>query len=420
VASAGAFSAWRALPRPLQIFLGVSLGLLACALTAEIVSRYVLHLGFPYRSPLLFEHFPDVITLRDRFQYFHTLQFFTDEDDALCMYPAPVAVLYRLLFCFQPHDLGVYLSFGVLSFLAAAILFGRALIHRGSNVGATVLLLSIAFFTAYPLWFVLKQANMEIFVWVILAVGIWCFFSKRGYSAAACFGIAGAMKIFPFVYLGLFLARRQYRQCLFALAASVAVTISSLWLVYPHILISWHLTNEMVARFRQIVALHVFPQSSFDHSLFGLLKRMLRPLPPPAVLGHILTIYLGVAALTGLALYIFRIRKLPVANQLLCLSVASILLPPTSFDYTLLHLYAPWALLILCAFQAKNLHKRIPGLTAAFVCFAILLVPETELIWHTHSYAGQVKALVLCVLFAVGLRYPFQYAPRDAAHAEML
>jgi hypothetical protein len=34
------------------------------------------------------------------------------------------------------------------------------------------------------------------------------------------------------------------------------------------------------------------------------------------------------------------------------------------------------------------------------VCFAILFVPETEIIYHHVAYGGQIKSLALISLFA--------------------
>ena len=105
-----------------------------------------------------------------------------------------------------------------------------------------------------------------------------------------------------------------------------------------------------------------------------------------------------VMAFAGIIVYFDVIRKLPVVNQVICLIVATILLPPVSYDYTLLHLYVPWALLLLVAVESRRRH--VAGLTAAMVCCAILFAPVTELIVHGQSYGGQVKA---CALVGLGL-----------------
>jgi hypothetical protein len=406
-------SAIVSLPRPVLLFLKIDLLLLALAGASEIFSRFALHLGFPYSSPVLYEYFPDLVGLRSRFQYFHTLRFFTDTIDPPCMYPAPVAVLYRIFFSFRPHDLGFFLCFVMLCTAGAAVLFGRKLVREGAGKLQTALLLLFILVTSYPLWIELKQANMEICVWVIVTLGIWCFLHDRGYPAAACFGVAGAMKIFPFLYLGLLLARRQHRQVAFGILTSVLITIPSLWLVYPHIRESWILTSAAVAHFRPLVTLQIYPQTSFDHSIFGFFKRFFIARMEVRHLSQALSLYLGAAVVTVLLVYFKKGRNLPVINQVLCVCVGSIVLPPTSFDYTLMHLYVPWALLVLFALQLEKKNLKSSGLVVAFLCFAVLFVPETEIIVHGYSYAGQIKALTLLVLLFIGLHYPFHLESGD-------
>lgn len=396
------------LPRPLKIFLFVQLTLSTVAVVVEMFCRFVLHMGVPYWSPLLNGDFPDLVTLVPRFQYFHTLVFFTDTKDNPFMYPAPVAMVYRFFFFFKPHHLAAFFCFIALCFLASTIVLGRSLIRRGLNRGSTFLLLSLSLLAFYPLWFEVKQANVEIVTWALLTLGIWLFLRGRSYSAAAAFGIAGSLKIFPFLYLGLLLSRRQYRQILVGFLVAVGVTVPSLWLLYPHVLESWRLTNLAVAKFRPLMMLVLhYPASSFDHSIFGFIKMCLHPLPPPPVVSVMLTTYLALAVVFVLLVYFLRIHRLPVINQVICLTILSILLPPTSFDYTLINLYAPWALLALYSVTLARQGRESNGLVPAMVCFAILFAAETEVIINHWSYGGPIKTLALIALLTVALRYPF-------------
>ena len=394
------------LPLPLRVFVGVAASLLAVAATAEAVCRYVLHYGYPYRSPLPDDRFPDLTQLVPRFQHLHTLQFFTDAWDQPFMYPAPVAACYRAFFIFTPHESRVFVCFVSLCAVIAALLFCRNLVRHGLGRPASVFLVTFALLTSYPLWFEIRQANMEICCWLFAAVGLWAFLRERGYSAAACFGIAGAMKILPFAYLGLFLTRRHYRLIPVALLSVAAVTLPSLWLVYPHLGDSWHLTNLAVSKFRTTVTLGMFIPE-FDHSAFALLKRFLFRHISAHHLGVLLTAYSATVVILMLVLFFGRIRKLPVINQVLCLCVATVLLPPTSFDYTLMALYLPWALLVVFAILQDKKGQASPGLVPAMVCFAILFVPETEIIYHHLAAGGQIKALTLVALLYIGLRYRF-------------
>jgi hypothetical protein len=118
--------------------------------------------------------------------------------------------------------------------------------------------------------------------------------------------------------------------------------------------------------------------------------------------------YLAVAAVSGVALYFLRIRHLPIINQVLCLCIASILLPPVSYEYTLLHLYVAFGLLALFAQKMWSARVQIPGISAAMCCLAILVSPLSEVIYHMERFGGQIKAIVLVVLMIIALKYPFE------------
>jgi hypothetical protein len=380
--------------------------LLLAALVIEGVCRYLFHAGWPYRSPFLNEYFPDIYNLVPRFHHFHTLEFFTDTVDLPCMYPAPVAACYRLLFYTTPHEVAVLLTFVLLCFVIAAVLLGRALVRQGLPLRTTTAFLIFCLLTSYPMWFEMKQANQEIVSWLFLVLGLWCFITERSYSAAVFLGIAGSLKITPFFYLGLFFARRQYRQLVVALLAAAAVTIPSLWWEYPHILTSWRLTRAAIAQFPVWESLRLLPETGFDHSIFGLTKQVIFHHVNANTLASVLATYSAVSLVAFVVLYFGWIRRLLMINQVLCLCLATLLLPPTSFDYTLMSLYAPWTLLVLLAVRRRD--TETPGLVPAMICFAILFTPETEFIRHQISLGGQIKAITMIALFIVALRYPFE------------
>jgi hypothetical protein len=75
----------------------------------------------------------------------------------------------------------------------------------------------------------------------------------------------------------------------------------------------------------------------------------------------------------------------------------------------LIQLYLPWAFLILFAIQAKRENINVPGLLVAFVCFGILLSAQSELIYHRAGRSGQLKAIVLCILWTVSLLHRWEF-----------
>lgn len=395
------------LARPLRWFLSVLGALTAACLAVEWVCGRVLHLGYPYNWPLMppATRYYDFSLYRARFDFFHSAKFFAFDGPGY-LYPAPVAALHRLLYLLL-GGMWTFLALLLATWAFASFLLWGALVRRGMQRGNATVLVAIAALCSYPFWFEFEQANVEWILCLLVGCGVMALLRGRGFTAAACFGIAGSMKIYPLVLVGLLLSRRQYKQAAAAFVVCGVSTMVGLWLVCPDLATSWHGTQVGLETFRQWYVLR-YEQVGFDHSLVGLGKALSLvvlsgPLAPQG-LALLVNLYMVVAAFAGVVLYFDRIRKLPVINQVLCVVAATILLPPVSYDYTLLHLYLPWALLVMVALE----RRECKGMMAGMVCFAILFAPERELIWGGRSYGGQVKALALVVLFGIGLVGKFE------------
>jgi hypothetical protein len=418
------------LPTSLRNFLWVFFALLLLCGIAETLCRTVLHLRFyPYMNPFLIQYYPDFKVFYPRFALLHTAAFFNPGLGAPFMYPAPVALIYGLFYLAPtPLRLTLFQIFVAAVFLITAILFARTLHRKGLKpLTAYAFPLSVLAF-AFPVWFEYRQANMEIVLYLLTTLGVVLFLTRRGYSAAACFGIAASMKLYPIAYLGLFLIRRQYRQIAAGIAAAIATTLAGLWFVGPTLSAAWRGTNDGLASFRARYMLTKRPEIGFDHSLLTVIKVPIHNFPPPAHFAPVLTAYLAIVALTGIALFFLRIWKLPVTNQVLFLAVACIWFPPVSFEYTLLHLLAPLGMLVILALDAARLRLSIPGLRAALLCLAVLMAPLSEFIIRRRTFDGQLKAVTLGLLFLIAITWPLELPstqeapspqPQDLAHPEI-
>ena len=377
-----------ALALPVRLFLAV-LGILTLTcIGVEAFFKMHRHRGTPYDWPLMpnSDPFRDFYIYQPRYQFFHTSNFFHFPGPDY-LYPAPVATLYRFFYSF-PHPTEIFLGTLSATFLAAILLFAKALLRRNLSTSGVLQVILVTLLCSYPFAFEFEQANMEWIICLLVSTGLWAFLYRHGYSAAVCFGIAGALKLYPFIFVALFLSRRQYRQFALALAVFALITLTGLWLVTPDLHVSWAGTQQGLARFNWLYVIR-YQDLRFDHSLFALVKflGLLRGRPISYIrLQWGVAHYLPIAALGGFAVWLLRIRRLPLINQVLCLSVATILLPPVSYDYTLLHLYIPWALLVLFTLEMQHPY---PGLAAVFCSFAILMAPETEFIWNGESFGGR-------------------------------
>ena len=405
------------IPRIIRLFLILSTVLTALCAASELLCRYILGLtASVYTQPLFVGlSFMDFDCYSDNFLTFHTADFFSIRLRFPFAYPAAMAPLYAFFMQFQPQGLNVFL--GVCAFLTAALttLLGIALHRKGlgpwnsAAVAASTLLLS------YPFWFVFERANVELFVFFFLAAGVIAIVCEKPILAAILLGVAGSMKFFPIIYLGLLFSRRQYRAVALGLATAALCSLLSFWYIGPTFMAAFHGIERGMKIFHDVFLLQPRPvEFGFDHSLYGFYRRFF-PLPSTKLLSPALSAYMVTTAMGGTFLYLARIRFLPLINQVLCLAVAAILLPPASFDYTLIHLYVPLALiLVLAADLRSQCHSawRIPGLPAIVATLALLTSPESELIWHGFRIAAQFKCLLLVLLFVLALRYPIEPTQR--------
>lgn len=411
------------LPSSLRGFLAAMLLFSLLCFGTEAFCRWILHWHEPYDYPGIRAYyfrihtrlrFGDFHEYFEKFAFFHSRLFYTEY--AVLPYPAPALVAYKLFLVPRPHT--HHGSWALFRFIGSLLLsswlmlwlWSRALVKAGLSRSTTILFLLVTYMLSFPFWFEFMQGNIEWVVWVVLSLGIWAFYRGHFRTAAVCIGIAGSMKIFPLIFVGLFLPVRRYRDAALTLLSAAVSTVVSLWLVCPDIVYSWRQTILALTHFEQqaVTSTRGF-QLGFDHSLFALIKSCLNDLLGMQAPQKFVGTYMLIVALGGILLFFTRIRHLPLTNQVLCLSIAAILLPPVSYDYTLVHLYAGLALLTLVAVThwRKDPGQRVPGLLPALLLLAFLLAPESELIWHGNRYAAQFKALALLALGFLALRWPF-------------
>jgi hypothetical protein len=266
-------------------------------------------------------------------------------------------------------------------------------------------LLFIVFLTSYPLAFCFQRSNLEFVVASGIALGTWAYWRERTWTAAILWGVFGSVKLYPLLVLALFLSFRQYRQFFAAIFTAAGFSIMALLYIGPDFHTALTGIVGSLPKFVSLYTLAYDPWIGFDHSIFALLKVVFHP--SLAALPKLLHVYFIVLGATMLALYLVHIRKLPAANQLLILSICSILLPPTSWDYSLLQLYAPFFVLVFLSIDAK---ERIAGLSVALVLLALLFTPTNFLYSAGDGRGGQIKCVLLIMLLVVSLMHKFQYS----------
>lgn len=379
---------------------------------SEYVAVHTFHLDrVPYNRMTLVENddFADMGIFPLRFEHFGTPSFFDKQWGSEYLYPAPLALIYRL-FYFSANSTNWYLGAVSFLFVVAGVLLFRALRKRGLDFDSSLVFAATSVLFSYPMYFTLNRANLEFFVWVFSAIGVLCFLKDKPWLSALFLGIAGGCKIYPFFYLGLFLVRKKIWQPVCALAVGVVLNIISMYAVAGNFAAGRKGISNGLESFRQTYVLHRrCLESGLDHSIFGFIKGAMTHVPHPERLATILSIYLAIAGTLALLVFFLRVRKLPVINQVLFITVACITLPPLSSDYTLLHLYTAWIMLVMFAVDAWLRAGSTPrGLWPITACMAVLLSSQTEIILHGERLNGQIKCIALLSLGTLAATIPLQ------------
>ncbi len=347
-----------------------------------------------YRQLLEVLHQPEFFTTRDRFAY-----------------PAPCALIYQGLYRFGSHP---HVSFNLLLWSVegvSALLLLRAMLRRGLHPSKAVPFVILLVATSYPWHTLYDRGNIELFVYVLIASGVWAWFAGHERLAALLWGCAGALKIYPLLLLVLFAKRGSWRTCMLGLICFLSVLFLSFWYVGPTIKLAANGTMWGIRGFVGTYGAHTrFNELVLDHSLLGGMKELLTlPIFPltdrQIALSHT---YEAVVALAGPFAFARWRRTAPPVNQLCLLLLAMVLLPPVSYDYTLVHGYLVIGI-VLCAYlEATRRGVPFPGARMYVVAFAILCTAENWINIFGFQPNGLLKAAALTAVAIHLIRNPLR------------
>ena len=333
-------------------------------------------------------------------------------------YPAPMMCGYVLFTRVFPRPLNAYLAFIVISAVSGAVCLKLALSPSRDNRLPLAGVVSVSLALSYPLMYLVERANMEGIVWAVLALGLTAFVARHHKTAGVLFALAASMKIYPGVLVLLLVARKRYKAAAISMVAGAVFTVIALRLLGPSIPGE---VEEVRAGLAHLSATHIMAylgmEIRYDHSLFAIVKQLLHV--PYGKDAAALNNKIRAAALpysllmiSGfVALYWFRIRKLPLLNQTIALIIVSVTVPYMSSEYTLSHVYFAWALFLL--FLARDVAARPESITwpaAAMMLASFAFVFALEPLGH---YAGQLKTCALMVLLLIAVTVPMRSSLLD-------
>jgi hypothetical protein len=393
------------LPAVLQMFW---VGSLAAFGLMVLVGYVEFRMGFPapHYNPLGGARYEDLMEFPPVYRMLHTADFYEGINTSRVTYPPLGMVLFAALYG-SGHPIGIYL--GTAAVWLAACVWGvrRALIAEGiGGVTATLFPLTVAL-VSFPIAGLLQRGNIELFVWVAAGVGTWLFVRGRDDAAAALWGLAAAVKLYPIVLLGLLLPRGKWRAFAVGVGTFVGVTVASLVWLGPTVGVAWHGAVKNVFRYQGIrVGEWSLHELAANHSVFGLAKLMAMAVGLP--LARLTLPYYACGALLMGWAFFGRLWRMPMANQLLAMTAFMVALPPISYFYSLVHLYAAWVVLVFVAIRAEKAGVQVKGLKAVmlllvglFASFMLFTFPRVGL------FGGLVQAFLLVWLWVCAVEFRF-------------
>ncbi len=409
--------------------------MMAGSLLFTVTMTRLLEFPIPYGVVWISQgqEFCDFHVFQERSLHFHTAAYWLDYDYPMT-YPAVVAVIFAMFYKL-PHPLKVYMLMLIAECIAWVVWLSRGLAQRGVPTAQAVGFSLVMLATTWPIYYQFDTANIEGLVAIILFVGILSVLrggaGRSGvwsYTGAALIAIAGAMKLFPAIMFALLLSKRRYKECAFGVALMGVINYGSLAILGPSMSVAQaHIRDG----FRFLRDNFITPYSqlnlNFSHALYMPVKyvvliadRLLRfggkhgpRAYELALVESTLKVYMIAMAVIGIALYFWRIRKLPMLNQVIALSVCAVLFTPFSSDYTLNHLLLPLSLLIFYAVEKWREGTKVRGLETSFACLCIIMGFSTFFTIY-YGFENVFRCLALCVLLVTALRFPFYWSRLDA------
>jgi hypothetical protein len=236
----------------------------------------------------------------------------------------------------------------------------------------------VLIFLSYPILFNFDRLNLEILIFLGLALSVAAYKRGRDIQSAIWMSLAGAAKIYPLGALVLFWADKKYKLVFQTLALAVVWNVLALvaFQTSPsEVLVSYAKSKETVSAF-------VFAPDNFQHasSFFQFLQAIrILSLGPEAAfdvvtLKSTLTLHLFVAGIWSVAAmsmaafskHLFRSERLTLAM------IVMIVLVQKSFDYKLVHLLIPLSLFL------KDPETQYTKKETTFLCllWGFILIPK--------------------------------------------
>ncbi len=347
----------------------------------NIIAPIYLEKGYPYNTFLFLQsqRFGDFINTW--LQVSGKVSLHDLEARGLFFNYPPFAYVITYLFTLLPLKSSLIISLAIFSLYF--VFNNYKYLFESRDKVNSILSIGVLSFLSYPFLIAFDRGNFEMYVYIFLSLFIWFYIKKKDFPAVMFLSAAIAMKIFPAVFLVLFLKDRKYKETILTMGSVLLFSVFALFLfrhtdiTLGHIMDGLH-TYSKVYITGSAESPNYAGGLGFAHSLFGIIRLFLQSSFPawyfPNIKG-VMQIYMlfSLVFFSFIAAYIYFIEK-TVWRQVALLVLSFNLLPYTSIDYKMLHLYIP-----LLLFADSN--EETPFTKWYIILFGLLLIPKAYYIF---------------------------------------
>jgi hypothetical protein len=286
----------------------------------------------------------------------------------------PLSFLVSYPFSLIPTKQASYILFSLL-FIICFILFNYINIKAANKEGSLVDVVKNLFifsFLSYPFLFCLDRGNLEWVVFVLLAAFVY-FFSQKNYKISSIFlAIAIALKIYPVLFITMFVAKKRYKDL------RLILLIVSILVIIPFLMLKGGIFHNILGLLINLGTYKKFfivdtVGLSYGTTIFGAIKIIMLKIGPYITYSQLFTfanlysIYSFISTLILLG-YVLFLEK-TYWKQITILFITTLALPHVSADYRLMLLFIPMWLFI-----RSNTKSKYDTLYC--ILFGLLLIPK--------------------------------------------
>lgn len=252
-------------------------------------------------------------------------------------------------------------------------------------------------FLSYPVLYSLDKGNFDMFLFVLFALSIWAFKSKKYLLSAILFALQNAIKPFPILFLALFLYKKKYKEFFLSLVLTALMIIGGFMFLHGNLFDQIAVLMKNLADFK---TLYVYDNSNnfatcYNSSLFMALRLLLCKFGANPVLTtlELAKVYNYIWVIITVLTLFFTWREKTFWKQVTLMSFYMLLMPYLIFDYKLIFLFVPIWLFV-------NSEKSSKFDLTYTILFALLFIPKHIVIMNPAVIVQRLQALTPTVHWA--------------------